>query len=151
MLIGHKKFWNTVKWKSLAMVGRDDWFKELICDCKNRKMLNIWIAVYWICNNMMSVMASFPPANAYTSEYIANKKPNLFICIIIMSDKMMTSIVSNKCYLLKEKSHNDCSKKQGCQWRRCCQQVYNQPKKKEMKNKVSCVESICKGKIFEKN
>ena len=105
MLIWHKQLSHLVKVQDLVMVKGFDGLEELICDGQHWQMLNVWIKFNRVCDNMMCIMAFYPPPDAYTSQQIANDNTYAVIPICIMCDCVVASVMSNEGNLLPEERH----------------------------------------------
>ena len=128
------------------MVKGFDGLEELICDGQDWQMLNVWIKFNRVCDNVMCIMAFYPPPDAYTSQQIANDNTYAVIPICIMCDCMVASVMSNEGNLLPEERHqNRCSKLKPDILAKD-HAVYNQCEKEAQGNGMPDVEPICEKK-----
>lgn len=75
---------------------------------KEGHVLNIRVVFRGIGDDVMNVVASFPPAQAEASQIVRNDNPDHTIDLVVVSDSYMTCIVSSKHELMPETAEEKC-------------------------------------------
>lgn len=86
------------------VVGTFETLEETVRDGEEGHMFDVWVVLGRICDNVVDIVVSFPPAYAETAEEICNEDSDAGVSLEGMSYAHMSSIMGCEYKLVPEKA-----------------------------------------------
>lgn len=80
-------------------------------DCEDRHVLDVRIVLRCVCDNVVHIMASLPPAEAEATDEVRNDDANNGVDDKVVSDAHVAGVVGGEDQLMPEKTKEDCAER----------------------------------------
>ncbi|KAH3666909.1 hypothetical protein OGAPHI_003359 [Ogataea philodendri] len=90
----------TVEPERFLVVGGVDVAEQPRADCEERQMLDVWVVDRVVCDEMVHVVVSFPPAKRQSTHPVGDEDSNEVVDVVVMGDGEMACIVRDERELL---------------------------------------------------
>lgn len=104
MLVRKHKFCERVVSHDAVIVCRTQAFEEAVRDGKEGNVLNIWIMIRAVGDDVMNIVVALPPAATQAAKEIRDDDTDAAVHVKVVSDAHVTCVVNSEDQLVPEHS-----------------------------------------------